>query len=239
MAEAEKKEKEHFKTAEEKHKETVKLKCKVCGKKLIGKSTLSRHIAQAHNDMEPVKREKIVIDTYYGHDVVEKTIRKFKEGEYKNKEIPIDIEKYLRLAGIKPEDEEKAKNHNDEEDAVTDPSKIDIKSNKQLIKIKDLADDEYHDKKADKENFYVEDATFYQEENVLVLSTTKGKTEALDFRWLLKYIEEKNAKDSIILISSNDEIYPATSVEMKESDEEAGSQVKCVVAYDSTKPEKE
>lgn len=228
----------HFKTAEQKHKETVMLKCKVCGQKMQGKSTLSRHISHAHDEMDPADREKLVIDAYYGKDVVDRTIRKFKEGEYKDKALPIDIGKYLRLAEIKPNDEEEEKKPEDDK-FETDPYEFDYESDKQLVKVKDLAEEEYHDKKVDKENFYVEDATFYQEENVLMLSITKGKTTALDFRLLLKYIEEKKAKKSMILISSNDEIYPAVSVEMKESDEAAGSQVKCVVAYDSTKPEKE
>lgn len=228
----------HFKTAEQKHKETVVLKCKVCGQKMQGKSTLSRHISHAHDEMDPADREKLVIDAYYGKDVVDRTIRKFKEGEYRDKALPIDIGKYLRLAEIKPNEEEKQKKHK-ENKFETDPYKFDYKSEKQLIKVKDLANEEYHDKKVDKENFYVEDATYYQEENVLMLSTTKGKTTALDFRLLLKYIEDKKAKGSMILLSSNDETYPAISVEVKDPDKAAGSQVKCVVAYDSTQPEKE
>ena len=230
----------YFKTAEQKHKENVVLKCKVCGQKMKGKSTLSRHISHAHDEMDPADREKIVIDTYYGHDVVEKTIRKFKNGEYKNKAIPIDIGKYLRLAEIKPEDEEEDDEKKEKETSFEeDPPTMDYESDKQLIKVKDLADKEYHDKKVDKENFYVEDATFYQEENVLTLSLTKGKTTALDFRLLLKYIEENKAKESMILISSHDEMCPATSIEVKDPDKAAGSQIKCVVAYDSTKSKKE
>ena len=228
----------HFKTAEQKHKENVVLKCKVCGQKMKGKSTLSRHISHAHDEMDPVDREKIVIDTYYGHDVVERTIRKFKNGEYKNKAIPIDIGKYLRLAEIKPDKKEEKKAKKEDPDKE-DPPTMDYESDKQLIKVKDLAEEEYHDKKVDKENFYVEDATFYEEENVLMLSTTKGKTTALDFRLLLKYIEEKKAKGSMISITSNDGIYPAVSVEVKDPEEAAGSQIKCIVAYDSTKSDKE
>ena len=165
----------HFKTAEQKHKETVMLKCKVCGQKMQGKSTLSRHISHAHDEMDPADREKLVIDAYYGKDVVDRTIRKFKEGEYKDKALPIDIGKYLRLAEIKPNDEEEDKKP-EEDKFETDPYKFDYESDKQLVKVKDLAEEEYHDKKVDKENFYVEDATFYDEENVLMLSTTKGKT---------------------------------------------------------------
>ena len=87
----------HFKTAEQKHKENVILKCKVCGQKMQGKSTLSRHISHAHDEMDPADREKLVIDAYYGKDVVDRTIRKFKNGEYKDKALPIDIGKYLRI----------------------------------------------------------------------------------------------------------------------------------------------
>ena len=228
----------HFKTAEQKHKENVILKCKVCGQKMQGKSTLSRHISHAHDEMDPADREKLVIDAYYGKDVVDRTIRKFKNGEYKDKALPIDIGKYLRLAEIKPDkDEEKKKDKEISYDE--DPLERKYESDKQLVKVKDLADEEYHDKKVDKENFYVEDATFYQEESVLMLSITKGKTTALDFRLLLKYIEEKDAEESKILIASNDEIYPAISVEVKDPEEAAGSQIKCVVAYDSTKSNKE
>jgi len=228
-----------FKTAEQKHKEKVILKCKVCGQKMQGKTTLSRHISHAHDEMDPADREKLVIDAYYGKDVVDRTIRKFRKGEYKNKAVPIDIGRYLRLAEIKP-DEEKVQKKRKEIVYKEDPPKKEYHSDKELVKVKDLAEEEYHDKKVDKVNFYVEDAILDQESGKIELTITKGKTTAIDFKLLKKFIEENEAEDSMLYVTTGEEeTYPVESVEIRDPDEAAGSQVKCIVAYDSTKTKKE
>ena len=81
----------HFKTAEQIKLNTKKLKCKLCGKKVRGKSTLSRHISHAHSDIDPVKREKYVIDEYFGKAKVDDAIKKYKARIYNLSTIPIDI----------------------------------------------------------------------------------------------------------------------------------------------------
>lgn len=231
-----------FKTAEQKHKENVILKCKICGEKIKGKSTLSRHISHAHNKIEPVKREKIVIDTYYGEDKVNKTIRKFKAGEYRNKAIPIDIGRYLRLAEIIPDykkDQEiKDKSNEKTDDIKSDKSSNDtpyIKIDKLFVSVIDLASSK--EKQEDKENkktLYVYDLKYDKDKNEIIIDITKGRTISLSYQNILEFIEKNNAKNSILYICSNDKKYPVKSIEIKEDDEVAGDQIKCVVGYDST-----
>ena len=229
-----------FKTAEQKHKEKVILKCKICGKKMQGKTTLSRHISHAHGEMEPVDREKIVIDTYYGKDKVDKIIRQVKDGVYKNKAVPIDIGRYLRLAGIKWEHDEEKKKHETPE-YKTKEKKTDYGSEKLLVKIVDLADEESHDKKIDEIVFYLDDILVDEEDSEkLILTKTKGKTSSLSYEQVLEFIEENDLKDGILFVStSEDELQPVVSIDVKKDDEVTGNQIKCVVAYDSTKDKKE
>lgn len=224
----------HFKTAEQKHKENVVLKCKVCGKKMKGKTTLSRHVSHAHDEMKPVDREKMVIDAYYGKDVVDRTIRKVKNGEYKNKAVPIDIGRYLRLAGIKPEEEEKQKKHETPKfDA--EPFEYEDKTDKLFVQVRDIRQKEAHDKKEDEDVYYVDDLQYSNKENELYLTLTKGKTSAMDYRLVLKFIEEKKISNSTLFVSFAGKMYPVETVYVKKPDEVAGNQIKCIVGYDSTK----
>ena len=223
-----------FKTAEEKHKENIVLKCKVCGKKMKGKTTLSRHISHAHDNMKPVDREKIVIDTYYGKDVVDRTIRKIKNGEFKNKAVPIDIGRYLRLAGIKYEEEDPPKKH----DALkydAEPFEYSDNTDKLFVQVRDISEKESHDYKEDKKVYYIDDLQLNRKENKIYISTTKGKTSAMDYRLVLKFIEEMDVKDSTIYVSFAGNLYPVQTVDVRKDDEVPGNQIKCVVGYDSTK----
>ena len=233
-----------FKTAEEKHKENVILKCKICGKKMKGKTTLSRHISHAHNDLDPVDREKIVIDTYFGKDKVDKIIRQVKAGVYKDKAVPIDIGRYLRLADIKWEhdDDEKKIDHvkfNSDKNKKSNQDN-EISSDKMLVQVRDLAKEEFHDKKSDEEIFYIDNIEPKNDGEKCLITTTTGKTTSLSYDQIVKYIKEQKLQDSILFVSIDEEEYPVVSVEVKKDDEVAGNQIKCVVAYSTTdKKEKE
>lgn len=90
---------------EQEKKKLPKYKCKLCKAECRGRLGLSLHLRSKRHEKEltPVKAERIVIDTIFGRNQVDNVINKFKRGELKQKDFPIDINKYIRLAGIKPE----------------------------------------------------------------------------------------------------------------------------------------
>ena len=95
----------------------TKMHCKLCGKDMVGKSTMSRHLGAAHGDIPADKRERILIDEYFGSAKVAKVLHDYIHGKYNLTNLPIDISRYIYLAGIKqkreidiPDKENKKKN---------------------------------------------------------------------------------------------------------------------------------
>lgn len=229
-----------FTTAEEKHRKNVLLRCKICGKKVHGRSTLSRHISHAHNNIKPSIRERIIIDTYYGRDVVNRILRKIKNGEYIDKAVPIDIGRFLRLSGIKTTnfDKNKIKKPNNvstdstnKNKKTSDIKKINIKTDKLFVQVKDLN----KEKEEEKEINYIGDLIYNKSDNSLKISITKGKTIAIDFNKIKEFIESLQIKNSVLYILNGNMLYPVNSVKVKNDDEVTGNQIKCIVGYDSTK----
>ena len=70
-------------------------------KNMLGRQSLARHLGHSHKKINPVKREKIVIDKFYGANLVNSTIEKYKAGIYTNYDLPINIVRYIKLADIK------------------------------------------------------------------------------------------------------------------------------------------
>ena len=228
---AEKKDK-FFKTAEEKHKENVVLKCKVCGEEMKGKTTLSRHISHAHNNMDPVKRERIVIDTYYGKDKVDNVLRKYKNGEYLNKSLPIDIGRYIRLSGLNKElkqkqDQENQDQENQDNDKDTGKKVVEVINKKTLSSNKEKTG-----------IFYVSDLKIDKNNKIYIIKTS-NKENALSYNNIVKFIKKNSISDGILYVyETSDKIYPVISVKVKPTDEVDEDQIKCIVAYDSTKNSK-
>lgn len=224
----------HFHTAEQVKLNTKKLKCKVCGKKVRGKSTLSRHISHAHSNIDPVKREKMVIDEYFGQAKVDDAIKKYKARIYNLSTIPIDISRYIRLAEIEQDDFENKKAVRKKEIEKKEKEKIKIPEDYEIVLVKDSN----ADKDAPAE--FVEDIVFDMEDQKLRLKLTQTLDQALPFDILKAFIKKLNLEDSIIYISKNDEDYPVTDVDLKTDDEETGDRVRCAVTYSGkSKKEKE
>ena len=79
----------------------AKMHCKLCGKDMIGKSTFSRHLGAAHNDLSPEKRERILVDEYFGPATVSRVLKDYKAGKFNLSNLPIDLTRYIYLAQIK------------------------------------------------------------------------------------------------------------------------------------------
>ena len=100
-----------------KTKDKKKLVCPFCHKQLFGRQSLARHLGHSHKKINPIKREKIVIDKFYGANLVNSTIEKYKAGIYTNYDLPINIVRYIKLADIKKNEPDKKtpKKKDDEE----------------------------------------------------------------------------------------------------------------------------
>lgn len=224
----------HFHTAEQVKLNTKRLKCKVCGKKVRGKSTLSRHISHAHSNIDPVKREKMVIDEYFGQAKVDDAIKKYKARIYNLSTIPIDISRYIRLAEIEPDDYVDSKKKEPEKIEKKEKEKIEIPEEYDVISVKDS-----NGNKDDPIEF-VENVEFDFEEEKLKFTLTQSLEEALPYDTFKAFIKKLNLEDSIIYISKNDENYPANKVDLKTDEEVAGDRVRCTVTYSgNSKKEKE
>jgi len=224
----------HFHTAEQVKLNTKRLKCKVCGKKVRGKSTLSRHISHAHSNIDPVKREKMVIDEYFGQAKVDDAIKKYKARIYNLSTIPIDISRYIRIAEIEQDDYAEKKDVEQKKIDKKKKEKIKIPEDYDVVSVKDSN----ADKDAPVE--FVEDVLFDFEEEKLKFKLTQSLENALPYDILKAFIKKLNLEDSIIYISKNDENYPAEKVDLKTDEEVAGDRVRCAVTYSgNSKKEKE
>jgi len=224
----------HFHTAEQVKLNTKRLKCKVCGKKVRGKSTLSRHISHAHSNIDPVKREKMVIDEYFGQAKVDDAIKKYKARIYNLSTIPIDISRYIRIAEIEQDDYAEKKDIEQKKIDKKKKEKIKIPEDYDVVSVKDSN----ADKDAPVE--FVEDVLFDFEEEKLKFKLTQSLENALPYDILKAFIKKLNLEDSIIYISKNNENYPAKKVDLKTDEEVAGDRVRCAVTYSgNSKKEKE
>lgn len=226
--------KSHFHTAEQVKLNTKRLKCKVCGKKVRGKSTLSRHISHAHSNIDPVKREKMVIDEYFGQAKVDDAIKKFKARIYNLSTIPIDISRYIRLAEIEQDDYAEKKDTEQKKIEKKEKEKIKIPDEYEVVSVKDDNGDK------DLPIEFVEDCVFDFEDQKLKFKLTQSLEQALPYDIIKAFVKKLNIEDSIIYISKNDENYPAKKVDLKADEEVAGDRVRCAVTYSgNSKEEKE
>lgn len=220
-------------TPEKKKENEAKLKCRVCGKKIIGKETLSRHLAHAHDEISEVRREKIVIDTYYGKQKVDSVIKDFENGKYKTiHDLPINIYKYINLAGIvkgsarKKEELDKFEKDDDKKEVV-------VTNNGQNMETLILKN------QVTEEKAYVEEGIYNSVKNTLTLIGTKKFEDSLTIEQLREFLEETEIKTSKIFVKLNDEISKISSIEIinvdnggEDSDKDSKTGYsQCVVTY--------
>ena len=218
----------HFKTAEQIKLNTKRLQCKVCGKKMRGKSTLSRHISHAHNNIDPVKREKMVIDAYFGQSKVDDAIRKYKSRIYNLSTIPIDISRYIALAEIEQDEPDEKRKITRDQVKRLKVDKIEIPKNYSVIEVVDSSENEAADVK-------FADNIFYDfEDGKLKMNITETLDKAIPFILVKAFIKKLSLEDSIIYISLPDgSTKPIKNIEIK-SDEEIGKdRIQCTVTYSS------
>lgn len=227
----------HFKTSEQIKLNTKKLKCKICGKKVKGKSTLSRHISHAHNKIDPVKREKMVIDAYFGQAKVDDAIKKYKNGIYNLSTIPIDISRYISLAEIEPYDAEETKKTKVKEISKTEKEKLEIPKNYSIVKVVDSSDESAPVQ-------FVKDAVYDFADDKLKLKLTQTLEDALPYVVLKAFVTKLKLKDSIIylIVGKEDKIVKAESSTPLTDSEVGEDRVQCTVTYSgnfSSKEEKD
>ena len=226
----------HFKTAEQVKLNSKKLQCKVCGKKMKGKSTLSRHISHAHNNIDPVKREKMVIDAYFGQSKVDDAIRKYQKRIYNLSTIPIDISRYIALAEIQQDDIDVQKRITPDEVRKMKPPKIEIPENYSVIRIEDSSEKDAPVK-------FAEDIVYDFNDDKLKLKFTETLDQAIPFILVKEFVNKLKLKDSIIYLSlPNGEIKPATKITTLQDEKVDKDRVQCTVTFsgnDSSKKEKE
>lgn len=225
----------HFKTAEQVKLNSKKLQCKVCGKKMKGKSTLSRHISHAHNNIDPVKREKMVIDAYFGQSKVDDAIRKYQKRIYNLSTIPIDISRYIALAEIQQDDIDVQKRITPDEVRKMEPPKIEIPENYSVIRIEDSSEKDAPVK-------FAEDIVYDFNDNKLKLKFTETLDQAIPFILVKEFVNKLKLKDSIIYLSlPNGEIKPATKITTIPDEKVDKDRVQCTVTFsgnDFSKKEK-
>lgn len=214
----------HFKTAEQIKLNSKKLKCKICGKKMRGKSTLSRHISHAHSKIPPVKREKMVIDAYFGQAKVDDAIKKYKNRTYNLSTIPIDISRYIRLAEIEQDDVEKIKTVKKIDLDKIDRKKPEIPENYSVVKVVDKSEE-------DSPIYFVEDAVFDMESQKFKLKLTQTLDQAIPLVLLREGIKKLGLEDSKIYIELNDELYVPDSIETIPDEEVTEDRVQSTVAF--------
>ena len=228
---------------EKKKENEAKLKCKICGKEITGKETLSRHISHAHDEINEIRREKLVIDAYYGKSKVDKVIHDFENGKYPTiADLPIKIYKYLNLAGIKKGgkvvskdgDEKKSSNKDDEVDIVSTSHD----DEQQTLILRNAKTEE---------KSFVEDAVYNTEEDKLTLISTEKFEDSLTLEQLREFLEDKGVETKKLFVEKNDEVSKISSIEIvnvdnggEDSNEDNRTGYsQCVVAYSPHKSDSE
>lgn len=222
-------------TPEKKKENEAKLKCKVCGKEITGKETLSRHISHAHDEINEVRREKLVIDAYYGKSKVDKVIHDFENGKYPTiADLPIKIYKYLNMAGIKKggkvvdkDDGLEKPEKNGEEDSVSVASS---ETEDQTLVLRNAKTEE---------KSFVEDAIYNTKEDTLTLVSTSKFEDSLTLEQLREFLEDKEITTKKLFVDKDGEISTISSIELvnadnggEDSDEDNQTGYsRCVVAY--------
>ena len=216
----------HFKTAEQIKLNTKKLKCKLCGKKVRGKSTLSRHISHAHSDIDPVKREKYVIDEYFGKAKVDDAIKKYKARIYNLSTIPIDISRYIRLAEIEPDDLQTVKKLKKEELPKHSNEKIKVPEDYSVVQLAD------YDAEEDAPMQFVEDIVLDLDNEILKLKSTQTLKDSLPFDLLKAFVRKLKLKDiPVFVVGKNKDLCKISSIESVTKDEVTDDRIQCVVTY--------
>ena len=228
---------------EKKKENEAKLKCKICGKEITGKETLSRHISHAHDEINEIRREKLVIDAYYGKSKVDKVIHDFENGKYPTiADLPIKIYKYLNLAGIKKGG--KVIDHNDDEtntsgkEDQTDAVSTSHDDEQQTLVLRNAETEE---------KSFVEDAIYNTKEDTLTLVSTEKFEDSLTLEQLREFLEDKGVETKKLFVKKDGEVSTISSIEIvnvdnggEDSDEDNRTGYsQCVVAYSPQKSDSE
>lgn len=189
------------------------IRCKLCGKTYKKRQSLSRHLGHAHPNVPEVKRERILIDTFFGTDLVNKVIKDFKSGKYNVSNLPINIAKYLNLKGIKPNSEKDKEDTDDKK--KTKKEEIDSYC---IVKIEtELEVDDGEEPETETEVHYVKDIHVDEDEKKVKLYLT----DELDKDVIsLQEIRSRTVdfKDFTIEVKNYEEEYKIDSVEIDKDD---------------------
>jgi G:T-mismatch repair DNA endonuclease (very short patch repair protein) len=85
--------------------------CPFCNKEFINRKSFSNHLTRTHGNefVSDVEKEKILVCTLYGEEIVETTVKEYIDGLFSVHGLPIDIAKYLSLLGVKRTSKEERK----------------------------------------------------------------------------------------------------------------------------------
>lgn len=214
----------HFKTADQVKLNSKQLSCKICGKKMKGKSTLSRHISHAHSNIPIAKREKMVIDAYFGQAKVDDTIKKYKNRTYNLSTLPIDISRYISLAQIEQDDLDSSDRTNQEEFKKVEKKKIEVKPNYPIVKVVD-------DFKKDAPVYFVEDIFYDYGDGKLKLRLTQSLDEALPIVLLREFLNKLKLKNSNIYIEFDNELISPKKIDTIPDEEVGEDRVQSTVTF--------
>jgi hypothetical protein len=170
----------------DKKKRMKKLVCPICKKELIGREALSRHISHAHRKINQVRREKMVIDKYFGTSQVKKAIDGYKNREYSLNGLPIDITRYIKLAKIKPFKVERDKDDADDNGKIKYRT-IDIRDAYPVIKIV------HYDVEGNLTKMVYAYDCFVLDGKKVVILTTANLEEAIAYKDIANYLRSLSA----------------------------------------------
>lgn len=85
------------------------MNCKLCGKTLPNRRSLSGHYTRIHKLNDDIYKESLIVNTLYGEDNVKYYTEQYLSGNFSISCLPIDISKYLKLLGLKRTSSEERK----------------------------------------------------------------------------------------------------------------------------------
>ena len=85
------------------------MNCKLCGKTLPNRRSLSGHYTRIHKLSDDIYKESLIVNTLYGEDNVKYYTEQYLSGNFSISCLPIDISIYLKLLGLKRTSSEERK----------------------------------------------------------------------------------------------------------------------------------
>ena len=201
-------------------------KCPICHEGVRGRRGLTIHLKRTHfkKNLKPgmqttiggkkdwsrkrfdpkveLKVQELVLKATYGMSMVNSVIKDYIDGKYTLKTLPINIEYYIRLKGIKPrkddkEDLDKDQGVSQKKDTEPSPETSDQKPmtgedllDELLKKHAEDAEVSIGVKYSEDRFKYVEDLKYDLDENILKISTTIDTDDVLGVAEAVKYLSE-------------------------------------------------